>query len=148
MAVSPVQVDQPGDVPADSYVQALQDENQLLFSQLHLVQAELERLYYQEQAQAVPSTIIHISPVYNSLVDKQAEILRCEALIRAQDEVHMLQTHYALASQLGEILIQGTHSVGSMLSMPTRLLKAWKQNRCVAPPKALGGKQLGSVLEA
>ncbi|MGR7950732.1 hypothetical protein ACU6HM_15805 [Alcaligenes sp. RM2] len=148
MAVSPVQADQPGDVPADRYVQALQDENQLLYSQLHLVQAELERLFYEGQAQAVPSTIIHIAPVHNSLVEKQAEILRCEALIKAQDEVHILQTRYALASQLGEILIQGTHSVGSMLSTPTRLLKAWKQNRREVPPKVLGGKQFGRVLEA
>ena len=68
MAVSPVQADQPGDVPADRYVQALQDENQLLYSQLHLVQAELERLFYEGQAQAVPSTIIHIAPDHNSLV--------------------------------------------------------------------------------
>lgn len=148
MAVSPVQVDQPGDVPADGYVQVLQDENQLLLSQLHIVQAELERLYYQEQVQTVPSTIIHIAPVHNVLVEKQAEILRCEALIKAQGEVHVLQTHYALASQLGEILIQGTHSVGSMLSLPTRLLKVWKQNRHETPPKVLGGKQFGKVLDA
>lgn len=148
MAVSPVQVDQPGDASADGCMQALQDENQLLFNQLHLVQAELERSYYQEQAQAVPSTIIHIAPVHNSLVEKQAEILRCEALIKAQSEVHILQTHFALASQLGEILIQGTHSVGSMLSLPTRLLKVWKQNRHEVPPKVLGGKQFGKVLEA
>ncbi|MGE4591784.1 hypothetical protein [Alcaligenes sp.] len=148
MAISPVQVDQPGDVSADGCVQALQDENQLLLSQLHIVQAELERLYYQEQAQTVPSTIIHIAPVHNVLVEKQAEILRCEALIKAQGEVHVLQTHYALASQLGEILIQGTHSVGSMLSLPTRLLKVWKQNRHEIPPKALGGKQFGKVLDA
>lgn len=148
MAVSPVPVDQPGDVSADDYMQPLQDENQLLLSQLHIVQAELERSYYQEQAQAVPSTIIHIAPIHRSLVEKQAEILRCEALIKAQSEVHALQTHYALASQLGEILIQGTHSVGSMLSLPNRLLKAWKQNRHEAPPKALGGKQFGKVLEA
>lgn len=148
MAVSPVQVDQPGDVSADAYVQALQDENQLLLSQLHIVQAELERSYYQGQAQAVPSTIIHIAPIHNSLVEKQAEILRCEALVKAQSEVHILQTHFALASQLGEILIQGTHSVGSMLSLPTRLLRVWKQNRHEAPPKVLGGKQFGKVLEA
>ncbi len=148
MAVSPVQVDQPGDASADGCMQALQDEHQLLFRQLHLVQAELERSYYQGQAQAVPSTIIHIAPVHNSLVEKQAEILRCEALIKAQSEVHILQTHFALASQLGEILIQGTHSVGSMLSLPTRLLKVWKQNRHEVPPKVLGGKQFGKVLEA
>ncbi|MGO3130536.1 MAG: hypothetical protein ACTIJQ_02010 [Alcaligenes sp.] len=148
MAVSPVQVDQPGNVSMDGCMQALQDENQLLLDQLHIVQTELERLHYREQAHALPSTIIHIASVDNLLVEKQAEILRYEALVKAQGEVHVLQTQFALASQLGEILIQGTHSVGAMLSLPNRLLKVWKQNRREVPPKELGGKQFGKVIDA
>lgn len=148
MAVSPVQVDPSDGVSRDGHLQALQDENRALFEQLHIVQSELERLYYQNQAQVPPSTIIYIAPVDKSLIDAQAETLRHQTLLKAQGELHALRTRYALASQLGEILIHGTRSVRAMLSLPSSLLRAWKQNRHEVPPKSLGGKQFDRVVEA
>lgn len=148
MTVSPVQVDQPDGVSRDGHQQALQDESRLLFDQLHIVQSELERLYYQNQAQIPPSTIIYIAPVDKSLIDVRAENLRQQALLKAQGELHALQARYALSSQLGEILIHGTRSVRSMLSLPRSLLRAWQQNRHEAPPKSLGGKRFDRVVEA
>ncbi|MGE8548997.1 MAG: hypothetical protein ACN6OC_16280 [Alcaligenes sp.] len=150
-----VQQEQPIDVQKDRHVQALQEENRLLFDQLQVVQEELERRYYQAQAQpgaasavAAPATVIHIAPVDERLIEVQAENLRCQALVKAQGEIHALQARHALANQLGDILIEGSRSTGAMLSVPARLHRAWRQNRRETPPASLGGKTFDKVLSA
>jgi len=149
------QQEQPIDVQKDRHVQALQEENRLLFDQLQVVQEELERRYYQAQAQpgaastvAAPATVIHIAPVDERLIEVQAENLRCQALVKAQGDIHILQTRHALANQLGDILIEGSRSTGAMLSVPARLHRAWRQNRRETPPASLGGKTFDKVLSA
>ena len=153
--MSAVQQEQPIDVQKDRHVQALQEENRLLFDQLQVVQEELERRYYQAQAQpgaasavAAPATVIHIAPVDERLIEVQAENLRCQALVKAQGEIHALQARHALANQLGDILIEGSRSTGAMLSVPARLHRAWRQNRRETPPASLGGKTFDKVLAA
>ena len=149
------QQEQPIDVQKDRHVQALQEENRLLFDQLQVVQEELERRYYQAQAQpgaasavAAPATVIHIAPIDDRLIEVQAENLRCQALVKAQGEIHALQARHALANQLGDILIEGSRSTGAMLSVPARLHRAWRQNRRENPPASLGGKTFDKVLAA
>lgn len=150
-----VQQEQSIDVQKDRHVQALQEENRLLFDQLQVVQEELERRYYQAQAQpnvastvAAPATVIHIAPVDERLIEVQAENLRCQAVVKAQGEIHALQARHALANQLGDILIEGSRSTGAMLSVPARLHRAWRQNRRETPPASLGGKTFDKVLSA
>nr|WP_321302967.1 hypothetical protein [Alcaligenes faecalis] len=133
----------------------LQEENRLLFDQLQLVQEELERRHYQTLTQsavvaehAMSTTVIQLAPVDERLIDTYAENLRCQALLTAQSDVHALQSKYALAGQLGAILIDGSRSAGAMLSVPKRLHKAWRQNRQEAVPASLGGKTFDKVIEA
>ncbi|HGN1556184.1 TPA: hypothetical protein ACKRMY_006366 [Pseudomonas aeruginosa] len=141
------------DIEQNSQLQELQDENCLLFDQLQVVQEELERRHSQAKvasdvalAVAVPATVINITPVDERLIEVQAENLRWQAIVKAQDDIHTLQTRYALANQLGDILIEGSRSTGSMLSVPARLHRAWRQNRREDPPASLGGKTFSKVL--
>lgn len=131
---------------------ALKDENRLLFDQLQLVQEELERQHDQAQIQSQasnvvrPTTVIELAPVDERLIETHSENLRYQALVKAQEYVYNLQTRYALAGQLGTILIDGSRSAGAMLSIPARLHKAWRQNRQEIPPASLGGKSYDKVI--
>lgn len=133
----------------------LQEENRLLFDQLQLVQEELERRHYQTSTlsavaaeQTISTTVIQLAPVDERLIDAYAENLRCQALLAAQSDVYALQSTYALAGQLGAILIDGSRSAGAMLSVPKRLHKAWRQNRQEVVPASLGGKTFDKVIAA
>ena len=131
----------------------LQEENRLLFDQLQLVQEELERRHEQTctqsavvAEQAISATVIQFAPVDERLIDVCAENLRQQALLDAQSYVHTLQASYALAGQLGAILIDGSRSAGAMLSVPKRIHKAWRQNRQESVPASLGGKPFDKVI--
>ncbi len=133
----------------------LQEENRLLFDQLQLVQEELERRHDQTWTQsavvaeqAISTTVIELAPVDERLINGHAENLRQQALLEAQSYVHTLQASYALAGQLGAILIDGSRSAGAMLSVPKRIHKAWRQNRQESVPASLGGNPFDKVITA
>lgn len=155
MTVSYAQHEQPDGIQEDERLQALQEENRLLFDQLQVVQEALECLGNQGQLplDTVPlnsatTTSVHSVPLIGRLVEALAENLRYRELVSAQSQLHALQTRHALANQLGNILIEASHSLGGMLSVPRSLYRAWRQNRQGAAPKSLGGKRFERVLEA
>lgn len=134
--------------PDSMHLRMLQDENRLLFEQLRLVQEELERLHWLpgNKAESLQNTLIQIAPVDERFLRIAAENLRCQMLLQTQRELHELQTSWALAGQLGEILIDGTRSSGSLLSVPNRLHKAWRQSRRTTPPAEWGGKSFDKII--
>lgn len=133
--------------PDSMHLRMLQDDNRLLFEQLQMVQEELERLHGLpgSSAKRIQSTTIHVAPVDERFVQIAADNLRCQLLLETQRELHELQTRWALAGQLGEILIEGTRSSGSLLSVPNRLHKTWRQSRRIAPP-ADWGKSFDKII--
>lgn len=134
--------------PDSMHLRMLQDDNRLLFEQLQMVQEELERLHGLpgSSAKRIQSTTIHVAPVDERFVQIAADNLRCQLLLETQRELHELQTRWALAGQLGEILIEGTRSSGSLLSVPNRLHKTWRQSRRIAPPADWGGKSFDKII--
>lgn len=138
-----------GDTPDVIHLQGVQDENQLLLEQLKLVQEELERLHYQPAVvpEGLPSTVIQIAPVDERLIQVQAENIRYQALLEVQTELCDLQSRYALANQLGDMLIQGTRSAGALLSLPRRLHQTWRKHRRTTPPAILGGKSFDKFIQ-
>ncbi|WP_454007268.1 hypothetical protein [Alcaligenes sp. Marseille-Q7550] len=136
MTVSHAQNEQSDGIQEDERLQALQEENRLLFDQLQLVQEALERLGSEGQpplgtaplnSAAMPN--VHSVPLAGRLVEALAENLRYRELVSAQSQLHALQARHALANQLGNILIEASRSVGGMLSVPRSLYRAWRQNR-------------------
>lgn len=138
------------DVNEVELMRRLEEENRILFDQLHVVQEQLEYLHSQEKNEC---TAAGVPPIEKPLVDinyqaVKAENLRLEVMLRVKDELYALKTRFALASQLGEILIEGTRSTGAMLSMPGRLRTAWRKNRRTLPSPALGGKSFDKLILA
>jgi hypothetical protein len=136
--------------PDSMPLRKLQDENRLLFEQLRLVQEELERLHWLpgNKVKSIQNTLIQVAPVDGRFLQIAADNLRYQTLLETQNELHDLQTNWALAGQLGEILIEGTRSAGSLLSVPNRLHKAWRLSRRTAPPAEWGGKSFDKVIRA
>lgn len=131
-------------------MQYIEKENCLLLDQLQVVQEELCRLY--ESPQGVGSgltpTVINVAPVDLRLIESQAETTRLECMLKVQTQLHDLKTQHALAAQLGDILIEGVQSTGSLISVPGRLRQAWRQSRRTQPPAVLGGKSFDKVIQA
>ena len=128
----------------------LQEENLLLFNQLHVVQEELERLHERGagpggQALAGRLTIDWVDDEWPELM---AENLRYRSVLEAQQEVHRIAAQHTLASKLGEILIQGTASPAALLAVPGKLHKAWRAAKEQTPPDELGGKGFDKLLAA
>lgn len=123
-------------------------ENKLLFDQLHVVQAELERRYSEGQTSIEPGSqpiVIKVTPVDSHLIEVQAENLRYQALINAQRDI---RCGYVLATQLGRVLINGTRSAGAFFSLPIRLYNVWREHRPQRPFSSLGGKNFDKVISA
>lgn len=132
----------------DAKEQTLEDENRLLFDQLMVVQEELERLHHSGRATQSPVAGTKLRWVDDGLPELQAEHVRNLELLKAQREVHRLESEYSLAARLGHILIQADASPSSMLAVPGSLYRVWRQSRQQVPPKSLGGKEYVKVIAA
>lgn len=151
MSMSPVVPSELGQECSESqHMQQLEKENCLLLDQLQVVQEELGRLYDSPQDvwSGLTPTVINVAPVDVRLIESQAETARLEFLLKVQTQLHDLKTQYALAAQLGDILIEGVQSTGSLISVPGRLRQAWRQSRRTQPPAALGGKSFDKIIQA
>ncbi|OLL28685.1 hypothetical protein BTH42_26010 [Burkholderia sp. SRS-W-2-2016] len=143
----------------ESRVTELQQENELLLVQLHHAQEELERNYSRAEP-AVPkmtadsksgaanaSTIASVW-VADELPEMHAENRRLRALVEAQKRIHERESNHALNARLGNILIEGVDAPGSLLSMPGKLVRIWRQSTRRTPPAALGGKDFSKIIAA
>lgn len=138
------------DESVSKHTQCLEYENRLLFDQLQVVQEELGRLYDNPQrvGGGLAPTVIQVVPVSVRFVEAQAEQIRLEYVLKVQAQLYEVKTQYALASQLGDILIEGVKSTGSLLAVPGRLRQAWRQSRRTQAPALLGGKSFEKVIQA
>lgn len=151
MSMSPVVSPELGQECSESkQMQHIEKENCLLLDQLQVVQEELCRLYESPQGvgRGLTQTVINVAPVDLRLVESQAEAARLECMLKVQTQLHDLKTQHALAAQLGDILIEGVQSTGSLISVPGRLRQAWRQSRRTQPPAVLGGKSFDKVIQA
>lgn len=127
----------------------LEEENQLLFDQLTVVQEALERMYHEKKAaiQQPSVDVIELQWVDDKVLKLQAEYLRCTALLKTQQEIHRVERDNSLASRLGHTLIEGVATPGAVLALPGRLLKLWRKYSKSAAPKVLGGSSFSKVIE-
>ena len=145
----------PAEVAEIPHIKELEEENELLLSQLHLVQEELEKYYLRnkELESRQPSKLQDTTPsakgwVDDELPDVLAENRRLQTLVEVQQKVHQLETHNALNVRLGNILIESAASSGSLLSVPGKLRKIWKEENQQTPPESLGGKGFDKIIAA
>lgn len=137
----------------DARIKELTEENALLFEQLHVVQEELEKYYHKlkdcEQRKGsdagIDRSVVVISPKASEAI---AENLKLRALVAQQQIALQVEHTNSLASRLGEMLINGVRSTGSLISLPVRLRRMWKALDQTEPPAALGGLSFQRVLDA
>lgn len=137
----------------DARITELMEENELLFEQLHVVQEELEKYYHKlkncEQRKGsnadAGGTVVVIPPQAGEAL---AENLKLRALVAQQQAALQVESTNSLAARLGEMLIKGVSSAGSLIALPVRLRRMWKALDQTVPPAALGGKSFQKVLDA
>jgi hypothetical protein len=126
-----------------------EEENELLLTQLHLVQEELERNFLENKeleksGRAVP---IQMSPwIDEELPNALAEVQRLQTLVQVLSNVHRLESQNALSSRLGSLLIQSVETPAGLLAAPAKLIKMWRESTQDQPPKELGGKGFEKVI--
>ncbi len=145
----------PAEVIEAPHIKELEEENELLLSQLHLVQEELEKYYLRNKelekgkSAGLQDNFTGVKGwVDDELPDALAENSRLQTLIEVQQKVHQLETQNALNARLGNILIESVDSSGSLLSVPGKLRKIWKEKNRQTPPESLGGSDFSKVIAA
>ncbi|CAB3687340.1 hypothetical protein [Achromobacter piechaudii] len=138
---------QPEQPAANTAVAALQEENALLFKQLHIVQEELERVHHASGSHrtAAGGRVVLEDGRFPEVA---ADNLRYRAILDAQRTMHATGALDTTAAGLGEILIQGSTSVSAFVATPMRLLKVWRKEKKQKPPKKLGGQSFSEVIAA
>ena len=130
-------------------VEELKEENELLLSQLHLVQEELELNYRDKSEAGVKLTGCDHDRAW---VDEElpaaiAENFRLQAIVEVQKTMHQVETQNALSVKLGDILIQGVESPSALLGVPGQLGRIWRASKRHTPPAVFGGKNFDRVIE-
>ena len=143
------------DASQEDRIKELTEENELLFEQLHVVQEELEKYYYklkecEERKSAAPApcaggTAPTASP---EAADALAENMKLKAQVEQLKIALRVESQNSLQARLGNMLIQGASSAGSLLALPAKLLKMWKTLQQTTPPAALGGKSFQKIIDA
>lgn len=135
-------------------LQELEEENELLLLQLHQVQEELERYYLRNQelekggVGEIGNTIAAHGWVDEQVPETLAETARLNTLLATQTYLQRIESTRALNARLGNMLIQSASQGGSLLSVPGKLLKIWRESEKDAIPAALGGKSGDKVIAA
>ncbi len=141
----------------EARIKELTEENELLFEQLHVVQEELEKYYHKlkecEQRKGVAEGGASASACGGQgfspqAMDALAENRKLRALVEQQKIALRVETRNSLAARLGEMLVKGVSSTGSMLALPGKLRKMWKALERSVPPAELGGKTFQKVIDA
>ncbi len=145
----------PAEVIEVPRIKELEEENELLLSQLHLVQEELEKYYLRNKelekgkSAGLQDNVTGIKGwVDDELINTLAENQRLKVLVEVQQKIHHIETHNALNTRLGNILIESVDSSGSLLSVPSKLRKIWKEENRQTPPESLGGSDFSKVIAA
>lgn len=129
-----------------------QEDNDALLHQLMKTQEELEH-----HLQAVGIDVGTAADARSGIVGDKgwqddelpeilAENLRLQALVELQQRIHQVQSQNALNAKLGDILIQGIDAPRSLVSVPGRLVKIWRQSSRRNPPDTLGGNSFDKVI--
>lgn len=142
--------------PADHQTQALfknlEEENDLLLRQLHHTQEEFERyvLKCQQLGMDGNGANTEAAPVGDWVDDDvpslQAEVARLTTLVETQERLHEIESKNALNARLGDILIQSVSASGSLVGLPTKLLRIWRASMAKQPSAALGGKNFSKII--
>ena len=137
----------------DKRIKELTEEKELLFEQLHIVQGKLEKYYHklnhceQRKSNSAYADEVIVSISHN-VKEILAENLKLRAMVSQQKVALQVESTNSIAARLGEILIKGVSSTGSLISLPIRLHRLWKALELTEPPAALGGGSFHKVLEA
>jgi len=129
----------------ETRIKELEDENHLLLNQLHIVQEKLEQQYSASQNTTDSQTFDWVD---EELPEVLAENLRYRTLLDAQNMIHEVETTQALNRKLGNILIQGVKTPGTLLAIPAKLFRVWRKTKRQQPNKLLGGKGFDKAIMA
>lgn len=141
-----------------SQLRDLQEENELLISQLHLVQEELERYYLKNKeleaassSRAAPSGSSSVQ--LNAWVDDElpaalAENARLQSLLNLQQQVRTLEANNSLSARLATALAAASTSRGKLIRVPQKLISFWNKENNKTAPASLGGKGHSKLLTA
>lgn len=144
----------------DNKLRELEEENELLISQLHLVQEELERYYLKnkeleasasnghKQASSGSTTVQLKAWVDDELPAALAENARLKTLLEMQQQVRQLETESSLPARMYAALAEVAGTSGKFVRVPKQLLSFWRKENTKAIPSILGGKGHPKVVTA
>ena len=143
------------DASQEDRIKELTEENELLFEQLHVVQEELEKYYHKlkeceerKSTAPAPASAGAMSAASPEVADALTENMKLKAQVEQLKIALRVESQNSLQARLGNMLIEGASSTGSLLALPRKLLKMWRILQQTTPPAALGGKSFQKVIDA
>jgi hypothetical protein len=139
----------------ESHLEDVQVENDLLVTQIHQLEEELEHYFNRNQelenhhqARSSSNETGKMLWVDEELPEAIAENQRLHALVEVLRKTHQLEKNNSLNVKLGNILIQGTNSPGTLFAIPAKIGKIWRESSRTKVPKVLGGQGYDKVITA
>lgn len=136
-------------------IKDLEEENELLLLQLHQVQEELEVYFLKYKdleagrtGSAQSTAGANIARVDYEIPEVLAEVERLKTLVQVQAEIKEIECRNALNVKLGNMLLEGSSSVGGLSKIPFVLLGFWRTVSRNKIPAKLGGKEFTGVITA
>lgn len=149
IAPAPVaEQEQTADASPEDRIRELTEENELLFEQLHVVQEELEKYYHRLKSCEEGKAGQAAGGCSARALDALAENRKLRTLVQQQKIALQVEGRNSLSARLGHMLIAGTGGFGSLVALPGRLCRMWKELARTVPPARLGGKGFQKVVEA
>jgi hypothetical protein len=138
-----------GNDASEVRIKDLEEENELLLSQLHQIQEDLEWNFWQGKTRdstysAAPQRIAWVA---DELPEVVAENLRLRTILEVQKRTHDVVARNALNVKVGDVLIQGVESPAGLLRIPGKLGRLWRESNRQKPPDVLGGQSYGKLIE-
>lgn len=142
-------------VDSATKIKDLEEENELLLLQLHQVQEELEVYFLKckdleagRGGSAQASAGVNIVWVDDELPEALAEVERLKTLVSVQAEIKDIEDRNALNVKLGNMLIEASHSVGRVSTLPLKLIQFWRKATKQKPTSVLGGETYAAVIKS
>lgn len=142
-------------VDLQTKLERAETENDLMLSQIHLLEEELEHYFVRNreleilEPNNVPnrsgSRIVWIDDVF---LDFVTENQRLNALVDVLRKTQSFEKKSALNVRLGNTLVSGVKSPLSFLKIPFNIAKIWFESSWTKPPRRLGGKSYRIMIAA
>ena len=121
--------------------ESLKNENHLLLNQIHTLQIELEKYKSKNKNIATKNVFFSTNESLNSMIEN----IKLRNLIEQQKYILNTELNNNFSLLLGSAIIKNSNSFKSLISLPIKLLKIWKNSQSNTISKKITGENFEKI---